>query len=320
MALYRPKAPPDRQGVSASCVVTPAGPWATVAEFLIARFPGVPAATWLQRLQDGDVIDDAGQVVSAQDAFTAKRRLYYYRAVEAEPPIPFDEVVLWRNEHLLVVDKPHFLPVLPSGKYLAETVLTRLKNKLGLNELSPIHRIDRDTAGLVLFSIQRNSRDAYQALFRERKIHKTYEAIARWNPDLPWPLTRETRVAPSAHFMQQEEVDGPPNTLTHIRPLEVLDEFARYELKPVTGHRHQLRVHMNALGLSIVGDGIYPVLTPEGQTDTQRPLQLLAKAITFTDPLSRLSMQFESRRQLRVLSDVNADLEEIVATGRIHKA
>jgi tRNA pseudouridine32 synthase/23S rRNA pseudouridine746 synthase len=120
--------------------------------------------------------------------------------------------------------------------------------------------------------------------------------------------------------MQQEEVPGPPNTLTNIRPLEVLDEFARYELKPVSGHRHQLRVHMNALGLPIMGDGIYPQLTPEGQTDTQRPLQLLAKAITFTDPLSRLPMQFESRRQLRRLGEINADLERIVATIRIQQA
>ncbi len=306
MALYRPNPPADRHGVSASCVVAQPGPWATVFEFLVARFPRVSGQTWQERLLDGDVVDDAGNTLTLNQNFTPGQRLYYFRAIESEAAIPFEETVLWQNGHLLVADKPHFLPVLPAGKYLQETLLTRLKNRLGLADLSPIHRIDRDTAGLVLFSIQRNTRDAYQALFRERTVHKTYEAIARWNPNLPWPLTRETRMAPSAHFMQQEEVQGPPNTLTTISPLEIEGEFARYELKPVTGHRHQLRVHMNALGLPMAGDGIYPVLTPEGQFDIQKPLQLLAKVITFTDPLSGLPMQFESRRSLFSLAAANA--------------
>jgi len=299
MALHRPNPPPGRNGVGASCVVLPAGPWATVAEFLFQRFPGVPASVWLQRMELGDVVDDQGVAVTPLCAYTPKRRLYYFRAVEAEPRIPFEAVVLWQDEHLLVVDKPHFLPVLPSGKYLQETVLVRLKNQLGLEALSPIHRIDRDTAGLVLFSIQPATRDAYQALFRDRQVDKTYEAIAPWNPALPWPLRRETRIAPSSeHFMQQIEVDGPPNTLTHIAPLEVRGDLARYTLKPVTGHRHQLRVHMAALGLPILGDGIYPILTPEGHTDYANPLQLLAKSISFTDPLSGQPRRFDSARRL----------------------
>jgi tRNA pseudouridine32 synthase / 23S rRNA pseudouridine746 synthase len=302
MALFRPNPPPARNGVSPSCVVLPPqGSCATVAQFLIQRFPGVPEPVWLQRLSLGDVVDDAGRPVTAQGPYTPLRRLYYYRAVPNEPPIPFDEVILLQDEHLLVVDKPHFLPVLPSGKYLQETVLTRLKNQLGLDALSPIHRIDRDTAGLVLFSIQPATRDAYQALFRERQVNKTYEAIAPWNSALPWPVRRETRIVPSAHFMQQMEVDGPPNTLTHIAPLEVRGQFARYELKPVTGHRHQLRVHMAALGLPIVGDGIYPVLTPEGQVDYARPLQLLARSIEFVDPLSGVLRRFVSQRALEKL-------------------
>ena len=300
------EAPPNRNGVGAGCVFLPDGPWATVADFLVQRFPGVPQAQWLQRLQQGDVLNDASQAITPHTAYTPRRRVYYYRAVPNEPRIPFDEVVLMQDEHLLVVDKPHFLPVLPSGKYLQETVLTRLKKRLGLAHLTPIHRIDRDTAGLVLFSIQPATRDVYHALFREHRVSKTYEANAPWNADLPWPLRRETRVVPAAHFMQQVEVDGPPNTLTHIAPLEVNGSLARYELKPVTGHRHQLRVHMNALGLPIVGDGIYPVLTPEGQTDYERPLQLLARSIAFVDPVSGQALQLQSRRQLRNLSDLES--------------
>jgi len=273
-------------------------------DYLTARFAGVPAAVWTQRLQGGDVVDDQGQRISAETPFEAGRRLYYYRAVEAEPHIPFEAVVLWQDEHLLVVDKPHFLPVLPSGKYLQETVLIRLKNALGLDALSPIHRIDRNTAGLVLFSKQVASRGAYQELFRTRQVDKTYECLAPWNADLPWPMTRESRIAPSAHFMQQTEVDGLFNALTHINPIEVLGGLARYSLKPVTGQRHQLRVHMAALGLPMLGDGIYPTLTPEGSADYANPLQLLAKSIAFTDPITGHMRRFESQKQLRELAAV----------------
>ena len=303
MARHRPNPPPARQGVAASCVMLPADPsgqWLTIADFLVQRFPGVQATVWQTRLQQGDVVDDAGEVIAPTTPFAAGRRLYYFRAVPQEPRIPFEEVVLWRDDHLLVVDKPHFLPVMPSGKYLQETVLVRLRNKLNLPDLTPIHRIDRDTAGLVLFSVQSASRDAFHGLFRRREVHKIYKAIAPWNPALPWPIRRESRIVESSHFFQQMEVPGEPNALTFIAPLHVLGELAHYQLKPVTGQRHQLRVHMAALGLPIVGDGIYPKLTPEGQIDFERPLQLLAKSIEFVNPLSGVLQQFESERELQL--------------------
>lgn len=303
MTLYRPNPPPPRDGVGASCVVLPEGPWATVDAFLAQRFPNVSAAEWQQRLQDGQVVDDQGQHVAPNCPYTPRRRLYYFRTLPAEPRIPFEATVLWQDEHLLVVDKPHFLPVLPSGKYLQETVLVRLKRALGMEDLSPIHRIDRDTAGLVLFSKQVATRGAYQELFRTRQVDKTYEAIAPWNPALQWPLRRESRIEPASHFMQQCEVPGAPNAITTIEPMEVLGELARYALKPITGRRHQLRVHMAALGLPLLGDGIYPTLTPEGSSDYAQPLQLLAKAIAFTDPVSGKPQRFESERKLKELAD-----------------
>ena len=299
MALHRPNPPPSRNGVGPSAVVLPPGPWLTMLDGLVARFPGVAQAVWMQRLQDGDVIDDAGQVIAPDAPYEAGRRLYYFRALAAEPHIPFEATILYQDEHLLVVDKPHFLPVVPSGKYLQETVLIRLKNALGIDALSPIHRIDRDTAGLVLFSKQVASRGAYQELFRTRRVDKTYACIAPWNADLAWPVTRVSRIVPSAHFMQQTEVPGLPNALTHITPIEVQGALARYALKPVTGQHHQLRVHMAALGLPIVGDGIYPTLTPEGSADHSQPLQLLAASIAFTDPLSGQARHFESAQKLR---------------------
>jgi len=290
--------PPLHHGIGASCVGLPTGNWPTVLEYLVQRFPAIKREVWQQRMVQGEVISELGTVISPDQVFTPGQRVYYYRSVPNEAAIPFEEVVLFEDEQLVVVDKPHFLPVVPSGGYLNETVLVRLKCKLGLDDLVPIHRIDRDTAGLVLFCKRPRDRAAYAALFRKHDVNKTYQAIAPWCADLKLPLTRASRIVESGHFMLQKEVAGAPNALTHIDVIEVQGERARYELKPVTGKRHQLRVHMAALGLPIVGDGLYPTLTPEGQIDYARPLQLLAQQIEFVDPVTLQQRQFESQRRL----------------------
>ena len=290
---------PARDGVGASRVVIPPGQWACVMDFLVARFPHISAEDWQQRLSQGLVLGTDGQPLQADTPAIDGGWLYYYRAVESETAIPFRHQVLYRDAHLLVVDKPHFLPVIPSGKYLQHTLLLRLKQSLDVPDLVPIHRIDRDTAGLVLFSLQAASRDAYSALFRERRVEKTYEAIAPFDAALAMPQRRESRVRVGAHFMQQAEVPGPVNAITDIDVLEVCGPWARYRLRPLSGQRHQLRVHMLALGLPILNDGMYPQLTPEGSSDTSKPLQLLAKSLVFEDPLSGRRMAFES--QLRLL-------------------
>ena len=290
---------PARDGVGASRVVIPPGQWACVMDFLVARFPHISAEDWQQRLAQGLVLGDEGQPLQADTPTIDGGWLYYYRAVESETAIPFRHQVLYRDAHLLVVDKPHFLPVIPSGKYLQHTLLLRLKQSLDVPDLVPIHRIDRDTAGLVLFSLQAASRDAYSALFRERRVEKTYEAIAPFDAALAMPQRRESRIRVGAHFMQQAEVPGPVNAITDIDVLEVCGPWARYRLRPLSGQRHQLRVHMLALGLPILNDGMYPQLTAEGSSDTSKPLQLLAKSLVFADPLSGRRMAFES--QLRLL-------------------
>jgi tRNA pseudouridine32 synthase/23S rRNA pseudouridine746 synthase len=293
-----PFPPPARDGVGPSSVVLQPGNWPTMLAFLTDHFASVPQAVWLARMAQGKVVDEFGVLVTAERSYQSRLRLYYYRDVPDEPRIPFDEVILYQDAHLIVVDKPHFLPVMPSGGYLQETVLVRLKRRLGIDTLVPIHRIDRDTAGLVMFSVQPASRGAYAALFRERDISKTYEAVAPWRDDLVFPLTRESRIQEAGHFMLQHEVPGVPNAVTHLEVIEVCGPLARYRLRPVTGQRHQLRVHMAALGLPILGDGLYPTLTPEGQLDYAHPLQLLAKSVAFTDPVSRQARRFESQRTL----------------------
>lgn len=288
-----------RHGVSPSCVGLPAGHWPTITDFLVERFPAITRAVWLQRMQDGLVIDEFGAAVTPGRPYQGHMRVYYYRAIDDEPRIPFEETVLYQDEHLVVADKPHFLPVTPSGSYLQETLLVRLKNRLGIDTLIPIHRIDRETAGLVLFSVQPAERDAYQALFRQRNVAKHYEAIAPWRQNLRFPLTRQSRIVEDEPFFRQLEVPGEPNSETHIDTLEIKGDKARYALSPVTGKKHQLRVHMNALGIPILNDRMYPPVAHTPDDDYRYPLQLLAKSIAFTDPVTGQPRQFESRLSLQ---------------------
>ena len=300
-----PIKPPDRNGVGPSCIGLPAGSWPTTLDFLAERFKAVGREVWHQRMVAGDVVDEHGVALSPHSPYLGHVRVYYYRAVPAEPHIPFYEQILFQDAHLVVVDKPHFLPVVPSGGYLNETVLVRLKQKLGIDTLVPIHRIDRDTAGLVMFSVLPETRAAYHALFSQHVVKKTYEAIAPWRDDLALPLTRSSRIVEAGHFMLQHEVDGPANAVTEVDVVEVQGALARYRLSPITGKRHQLRVHMAALGLPLLGDGLYPTLTPEGQIDYAHPLQLLAKSIEFIDPITGQAQRFESLRQLQALNSAS---------------
>jgi tRNA pseudouridine32 synthase/23S rRNA pseudouridine746 synthase len=290
---------PVRNGVSPSCVSLPGGDWPTITDFLVQRFPDIPRAVWLERMAAGAVVDEFGEAVTLERAYRGHMRLYYYRALPPETRIPFEEELLFQDGHLVVVDKPHFLPVTPSGHYLQETLLVRLKNRLGLDGLSPIHRIDRETAGIVLFSVQPQERAAYQDLFRQRSVDKVYEAIAPWHADMRFPQVRRSRIVEGQPFFRQAEVDGAPNSETVIELLETRGLLARYRLRPVTGKKHQLRVHMFALGLPIVNDRVYPPLDPTPEDDYNFPLQLLAQAISFDDPFTGQRRQFNSKRRLK---------------------
>jgi tRNA pseudouridine32 synthase / 23S rRNA pseudouridine746 synthase len=291
-------APPVRDGVGASHVRLPEGDWPTVLAFLCARFAGPGAEVWRQRIARGLVTDDCGAPIAADTPYRAGLRVRYYRELEQETPIPFDAGILYRDAHLLVVDKPHFLPVLPAGRYVQQTLLVRLKRALGLDDLVPLHRIDRDTAGLVLFSVNPATRAAYQQLFPRRAVDKTYEAIAPALPDRSQPQIRRSRIEAGEPFFRMREVDGTPNSETRIECIETRGARARYRLTPVTGRKHQLRVHMAALGAPIVNDPFYPELRAVAEDDFSQPLQLLAKSLAFEDPLSGERRTFESRRQL----------------------
>lgn len=295
---------PTKNGVGPSCVALTPGPWATISDFLIDRFPAIPAATWQARMQQGELVDEHGVAVTPDRPSRPGLRLYYYRSIADEPRVPFDEVVLFRDEWLIAADKPHFLPVTPGGKHLQETLLVRLKRRLGIDTLAPLHRLDRETAGVVVFAVQPDTRGAYQALFAQRQVMKHYEAIAPWRPELTFPLTRRSRLVQDDHFLRMREVPGEPNAETLFEVLDVQGDFARYRLTPLTGRTHQLRVHCAALGLPIVGDRMYPTLLPADTDVHAQPLQLLARVIAFVDPVRGLTRRFDSARQLARLEDV----------------
>ncbi|RST49303.1 pseudouridine synthase [Variovorax sp. DXTD-1] len=298
--MTSPRLPlPTRDGVGPSCVGLPQGHWPTIVDFLIARFPAISRETWMARIEAGDVIDEHGVPVTAQRRYQAPLRVYYYRTLDAEVRIPFDEQVLFQDDQLVVVDKPPFLPVTPTGKYLQESLLVRLKRKLKLDDLVPLHRIDRSTAGLVLFSIRPETRGAYQAMFPERRIAKHYEAVVPWQPGVSSvPGTYRSRLVDDEHFMRVKEEAGEPNSETRIAVEEAADGYALLKLSPVTGRKHQLRVHCMALGMPIVNDPIYPTLLPPDSDDFDKPLQLLAKSVAFQDPVSGELRSFTSPRSL----------------------
>lgn len=265
---------------------------------LCARFPQIGRARWLDRFARGRVLDSAQQPLPADAPYRVGATLHYFREVTEEPRIPFEETILHVDEHLVVADKPHFLPVAPAGVHVRETLLTRLVERLGNRDLVPLHRIDRGTAGLVLFSANKASRDAYQALFRERRIEKHYQAVAPALPGLGFPLLRESRIVKSEPFFRMREEEGEANSRTRIEVLSSDGEWWRYALFPISGRKHQLRVHMAGLGAPIRHDPYYPDLADQAPDDYRRPLQLLARGLSFVDPLSGLQRTFESLRVL----------------------
>ncbi len=296
----------NSEGVSSSRVYLPAGePYPTLLDFFIANFPHIEPSEWGARFSEGLVMTADGQPVSASDAYQPNARLLYFRRLAREPEIPFEEEILYQDDHILVADKPHFLPVTPSGLYLHQTLLNRLKKKTGLRHLSPIHRIDRDTAGLVIFCMQPNERAHYQNLFRDRAVTKVYEVVAPYSEELSakLPMMYQSRLEESEHFLQMREVAGEPNADTYIELIEVVKPWAKYRLTPGSGKKHQLRCHLNALGVPIKFDQIYPVLTPyqEYDLDFSKPLQLLAKEITFVDPVTGENRSFVSRREIHLI-------------------
>ncbi|WP_217130279.1 RluA family pseudouridine synthase [Streptomyces sp. AC558_RSS880] len=307
MRRRRPIPPPplpQRDGVDPVRVRLPADTrWATVREHLVQRLsagPGVVDGMFAAGL----IVGADGRAVPADTPYAPGLCVWFHREPPAEVPVPFPLEVVHRDEHIVVVDKPHFLATTPRGSHVTQTALARLRRELGLPELGAAHRLDRLTAGLVLFTVRPEERGAYQTLFRDRRVRKEYEAVAPHDPRLELPRTVRSRIVKERGVLTAQEVEGEPNALTRVelaahRP----DGLGRYRLVPGTGQTHQLRVHMNALGVPILGDPLYPEVTgPVPAGDFRRPLQLLARALEFTDPVTGVEHRFTSGRVLAAWS------------------
>lgn len=268
-------------------------------EFLVSRFPGIPQQTWVTRIGKGKVLTEEGHPVTLDTRYMPNRRLFYFREVASERVIPFQEKILFSNEHLIVVCKPHFLPVTPGGSYVLETLVSRMKRYTDNPFLSPINRIDRGTAGLVLMSVKKETRGAYQQLFMNGMIRKTYEAIADF-PHEPgqtdWIVNN--RIERGEPWFRMKTCQGKINARSQIRLIEAKGSRARFQLSPLTGKKHQLRIHLSGLGFPIINDRYYPELLPEMPDNFNHPLQLLAQKIEFRDPITGQNLSFASERRL----------------------
>ena len=289
---------PTVDGVAPSRQTLPAGSWATVLDFLSERHASVGAETWAARMREGRVVDEAGRRLTPESPYRAGACVYYYREPEEETRVPFEERVLHLDEHILVADKPHFLAVAPAGRFLRETLLVRLKRRTGLDTLAPVHRIDRETAGLVVFSVNPSTRGAYASLFQRREVSKVYEALSRAAPALDFPVTRRSRIVAGEPFFRMKEADGEPNSETRVDVLGSRGEATLYEARPLTGRKHQVRVHLAALGIPVLNDRLYPKALPDAPEDFDAPLKLLARSVSFRDPLTGRECRFESSREL----------------------
>ena len=290
---------PVVDGVAPSRQTLPAGAWETVLDFLAERHASVGADVWAARMLRGEVVDETGTRLTPSSPYRAGACVFYYREPEDEPRVPFEERVLHQDRHLLVADKPHFLPVVPAGRFLRETLLVRLKRLTGERHLVPVHRIDRETAGLVVFSVDPSTRGAYASLFQRREVSKVYHARAPSNDSLSFPLTRRSRIVAGEPFFRVKEVEGEPNSETRVALLAREGATSLYEARAVTGRKHQVRLHLAALGIPVTGDRLYPeVLPPNAPEDFSAPLKLLAKSLSFRDPVTGGERHFESERKL----------------------
>ncbi|AIY43204.1 ribosomal large subunit pseudouridine synthase A-like protein [Collimonas arenae] len=289
---------PIVDGVAPSYLWLPAGSWPNLLVFLEQRFRAIDRATWIARMARGEVVDGDGVRLTPDSPYRRGMCIFYYRELDAETPIPFEEIILYQDERILVADKPHFLPVIPTGRFLHETLLVRLKKRTGLAHLTPIHRLDRETAGVVIFSHDVASRGAYQSLFQQRLVDKTYEALAPTRPELALPLVHRSRMVDGVPFFRMQEVAGEPNSETRIELIEQRETCSLYHMHPLTGKKHQLRVHLAALGIPIINDTFYPEVYPCKGDDWSAPLKLLAREISFTDPLDGRRRHFASQREL----------------------
>ncbi|MEI8354611.1 MAG: pseudouridine synthase [Deltaproteobacteria bacterium] len=274
-------------------------PYPSILSFLSSRFPSIPRKRWEERIAEGKVLDGESNPIAPDTEYAPCKQIFYFREVEIEPVIPFSEKILYQNDDILVSCKPHFLPVTPGGRYVDECLLNRLRKSTGIRDLAPIHRIDRETAGIVMFSVNKKTRGLYGELFMNGKVEKTYQALSAYSPlqeRASWVV--ENRIVQGEPRFLMKTAPGAVNARSTICLMGLKKGMARFILHPLTGKTHQLRIHMSGLGFGILNDRYYPELQPETDDNFDNPLQLLARMVRFQDPVTGRNLEFISEREL----------------------
>ena len=295
---------PMRDGVGATRLHVPlTGSWPTVSAYMVERFFHLEPERLRERFDRGDIVTADGSAVARDAPLGSVEFVWYYREPPAETRIPFEIEILHQDDHLVVVDKPHFLPTTPGGKFLQNSALVRLRNLLDNPDLAPIHRLDRATAGLLMFATRPATRGAYQLLFENRQVQKVYEAVSARpaSGTLPsFPVVYRNNIV-KARGQVRVQVDDTkePNSETLVELIDSDERVVHTLLRPHSGKMHQLRVHLAALGIGILNDRFYPDLLDDLPDDFERPLQLLARELRFVDPLTGTERVFRTRRTLQ---------------------
>lgn len=246
---------------------------------------------------------DDGRTVAENDRYSPHTFVWFHRDLPDEVEVPGEVHIIHRDERLVVVDKPAFLSTIPRGQHVRQSVVVRLRDELGLPELSPLHRLDRITSGVLMLATERRWRGAYQSMFQDGEVHKTYRALAPWRAGLELPVVVRNHLVKRRGSWQVDVVpDAPVNAETLVELESHDDDLGVYRLTPRTGRTHQLRVHLHGLGIPIVDDPLYPVVQDIAIGDFSRPLQLLADAVSFTDPVDGTLREFHSARELPLRS------------------
>ena len=299
---------PPRHGVDAQRFRMPqAGPWTSLRDHLVERLsPGLDAGDVDRMLRAGEFVDASGTPVRPDAPFVAQSAVWAHRDLPAEVAHPEEPVVLHRDERIVVVDKPHDMATMPRGRHVVQSALARTRVLTGEHRLAPAHRLDRPTAGVLMFTTEQRWRGAYQRVFADGLAHKEYLAVAPVRAGLDLPLVRRTHLVKEHGTHQAHEVEGgEPNAETLVELLETAtgrgaagETLGLYRLTPRTGRTHQLRCQLDGLGIPIHDDPLYPVERDVPLDDFSTPLQLLAAVLAFDDPVDGRPRRFVTQRRL----------------------